>query len=70
MKKRICTINIPDQYLDCLESMVNLGFYPSRSEAIRAAIKQFLVDEPERSKLMDKETFHKGKAIEMKRMMH
>jgi Arc/MetJ-type ribon-helix-helix transcriptional regulator len=44
---RITTINIPDQYLDCLETLVNLGFYPSRSEAVREALKHFLSREAE-----------------------
>jgi len=39
---QICTINVPDSYLDCIEVLINMGFYPSRSEAVRAALKQFL----------------------------
>lgn len=42
---KIVTINIPNQYLDCIETMVNMGFYPSRSEAVRQALKQFLARE-------------------------
>lgn len=44
---RITTINIPDQYLDCIETLVNLGFFPSRSEAVREALKLFLSQEAE-----------------------
>ena len=47
MSMKIITINIPDQYLDCIESMVNMGYFPSRSEALRQAVKQFLICEPE-----------------------
>jgi Arc/MetJ-type ribon-helix-helix transcriptional regulator len=54
---KIVTINIPDQYLDCIESMVNLGFYPSRSEAVREALKQFIIHEANLSRDMEKETF-------------
>ena len=42
---KVITINIPDQYLECIEVMVNLGFFPSRSEAIRQALSRFLVME-------------------------
>jgi len=40
---KIATINIPDEYLNCIEDMVNLGIYPSRSECVREALKLFLV---------------------------
>lgn len=39
---KIVTINIPDQYLDAVEILVGAGFYPSRSEAIRQALKSFI----------------------------
>lgn len=42
---KIATINIPDDYLSCIEILVNLGYYPSRSEAVREALKQFLSHE-------------------------
>lgn len=44
-KLKIVTINIPEQYLDCLKTLVDLGYFPSRSEAVRQALKQFLTKE-------------------------
>ena len=38
---KIITINLPELYL----SANDLGIYPSRSEAIRIALKDFLDDE-------------------------
>jgi Arc/MetJ-type ribon-helix-helix transcriptional regulator len=67
---KICTINIPDQYLDCLEILVTLGYYPSRSEAVRVAIKQFLNSEPIMMDSMMKETFEEMKKIQMNSMIN
>jgi Arc/MetJ-type ribon-helix-helix transcriptional regulator len=39
---KICTINLPEQYVEALETLVDLGYYPSRSEAVREALRQFL----------------------------
>ncbi|MHA1620436.1 MAG: ribbon-helix-helix domain-containing protein [Promethearchaeota archaeon] len=60
-KIKIVTINIPDQYLDSIQTMVSLGFYPSRSEAVRQALKQFLVRETEFTDDMEPEKFAKLK---------
>jgi len=65
---KIVTINIPDQYLECLESMVNIGFFPSRSEAVREALKQFLITEVELNKSLDGDTFAILKRKQMKSM--
>lgn len=43
---KIVTINIPDQYLDAIEGLVNLGQYPSRSEVVRAALHRFFRSDP------------------------
>lgn len=58
---KIVTINIPDQYLDCIETMVNMGFYPSRSEAVRAAIKLFLQKEVNLNAGMQADAFYEMK---------
>ncbi len=42
---KIVTINIPEQYLDCLKTLIDLGYFPSRSEAVRQALNQFLTKE-------------------------
>lgn len=67
---KIVTINIPDQYLDCIESMVNLGFFPSRSEAVREALKQFLTNEVELNKGLDTSSFELMKRNQMESMIH
>jgi len=42
---RIITINLPDAYVDCIEQVHRLGFYPSRSEVVRVAVNAFLKKE-------------------------
>lgn len=41
---KIITINIPDQYLDAIQGFVDLGFFQSRSDFVRDAIKDFLMN--------------------------
>lgn len=69
MPMKIVTINIPDQYLGCLESMVNLGFFPSRSEAVREALKQFLTNEVDLNKGLDQDAFKMMKTTQMESML-
>ena len=42
---KIITINLPEHYLSAIQILNDLGVYPSRSEAIRIALKDFLDDE-------------------------
>jgi len=42
---RNCTICMPEKTLDALDTLVNLGYFPTRCEAIRHALRQFLEDE-------------------------
>lgn len=42
---KIITINLPELYLSSIQILNDLGVYPSRSEAIRMALKDFLEDE-------------------------
>ena len=42
---KIITINLPEKYLDAIQTLNDLGIYPSRSEAIRIALGDFLEDE-------------------------
>ncbi|MFX1498542.1 MAG: ribbon-helix-helix domain-containing protein [Promethearchaeota archaeon] len=44
---KIITINLPEKYLAAIQTLNDLGVYPSRSEAIRIALKDFLKDELE-----------------------
>jgi len=39
------TINLPDQYDEVIQKLITLKLIPSRSEAIRAALREFLLDE-------------------------
>lgn len=36
---RIVTLNLPELYVDALDNIVEAGIYPSRSEAIRVAVR-------------------------------
>ncbi|MHA1745704.1 MAG: ribbon-helix-helix domain-containing protein [Promethearchaeota archaeon] len=67
---RIVTINIPDQYLDCIQVLVNLGYYPSRSEAVRQALKRFLTEEDKMTTGMNPENFQALKSEQMEAMIH
>lgn len=42
---KIITINLPETYLDGIKTLSDLGIYASRSEAIRAALRDFLSNE-------------------------
>lgn len=43
---KIVTVNVPESYLESIEKLVgNEGLYPSRSELIRVAVREFLIRE-------------------------
>jgi len=43
---KICTVNIPESYIDAINKLIGEnGLYPSRSELIRCAVRQFLIKE-------------------------
>lgn len=42
---KIITINLPEKYLEAIQTLNDLGKYPSRSEAIRIALREFLTNE-------------------------
>jgi Arc/MetJ-type ribon-helix-helix transcriptional regulator len=54
---KIITINLPEKYLEAIQTLNDLGVYPSRSEAIRTALSQFLSDELKMFENLDEETF-------------
>ena len=54
---KIITINLPNKYLDAIQTLQDLGTIPSRSEAIRIALKDFLKNELEFYEDLDDETF-------------
>ena len=42
---KIITINLPEKYLAAIQILNDMGIYPSRSEAIRIALGDFLSNE-------------------------
>ena len=54
---KIITINLPEAYLSAISVLNDLGVYPSRSEAIRIALKDFLPKELKMFQELDTENF-------------
>ncbi len=54
---KIITINLPEKYLAAIQVLNDLGVYPSRSEAIRCALKDFLGNELIMFNNLEEETF-------------
>jgi len=54
---KIITINLPEKYLDAIQILNDLGMYPSRSEAIRIALHNFLANELKMYKDLDENSF-------------
>jgi len=42
---RVITLHLPEAHLKGLEDLVRAGIYPNRAEAIRMAIRDFLIDQ-------------------------
>ena len=42
---KIITINLPEKYLQAIQVLNDMDVYPSRSEAIRIALRNFLTKE-------------------------
>ncbi len=56
---KIITINLPEKYLSAIQILNDLGVYPSRSEAIRIALKDFLDDELKMYETLEDKPFKK-----------
>ena len=54
---KIITINLPEKYLSAIQTLNDLGIYPSRSEAIRVALRDFLTDELKMDQDLGEESF-------------
>jgi Arc/MetJ-type ribon-helix-helix transcriptional regulator len=54
---KIITINLPEKYLSDIQILNDLGVYPSRSEAIRIALRDFLKEESKMFNDLDDESF-------------
>lgn len=54
---KIVTINVPESYIDIMEYLTGEnGLYPSRSELIRCAVREFLIKELKMTKKFEKHT--------------
>ncbi len=56
-KIKIITINLPEKYLSAIQVLNDLGIYPSRSEAIRNALADFLDKEMKMDEELAEEHF-------------
>jgi len=54
---KIITINLPEKYLEAIQILNDLNIYPSRSEAIRNALHDFLSDELKMYEDLDRDSF-------------
>ncbi len=54
---KIITINLPEKYLQAIQILNDMGVYPSRSEAIRIALNEFLAKELKMYKDLDDDSF-------------
>jgi Arc/MetJ-type ribon-helix-helix transcriptional regulator len=52
---KIVTVNVPESYIHAIEKLVGEnGLYPSRSELIRVAVREFLLKEIKMEEAMKK----------------
>ncbi len=52
---KIVTVNVPESYLESIKRLIGgNGLYPSRSELIRVAVREFLIKELRRANEMIK----------------
>ena len=56
---KIITINLPEQYLNAIQTLIDLEFYPNRSEVIRLALEDFLESELQFDTILNPENFKK-----------
>ncbi|MFX1567637.1 MAG: ribbon-helix-helix domain-containing protein [Promethearchaeota archaeon] len=54
---KIITINLPEKYLQAIQILNDMGVYPSRSEAIRIALDEFLSNELKMYRDLDDDSF-------------
>ena len=56
---KIITINLPEQYISAIQTLQDLGICPSRSQAIRTALMEFLGEELKMFNDLETNTFKK-----------
>ncbi len=54
---KIITINLPEKYLQAIQILNDMDVYPSRSEAIRIALHDFLTKELNMFKELEDDSF-------------
>ena len=42
---RVVTVHLPEVYLDAIDELVRRKLYPNRAEAIRMAVRDFIMEE-------------------------
>ena len=56
---KIVTVNVPESFLEAIKRLVGEGgLYPSRSELIRVAVREFLIRELKMAKNLNKHEQH------------
>lgn len=63
---RICTINVPNAYLECISVLTDMGYFPSRSEAVRQALAKFVSKELGNMEQLTGENFKEIKQEQLK----
>jgi len=66
---RVTTINLPNIFVDAIRVLTDLGYYESRSQAVRQALKQFLTNEAMLIEELIPENFKEMKEQQMKAML-
>lgn len=54
---KIITINLPEKYIEAIQVLNDLAIYPSRSEAVRVALRDFLTNEFKLSQEIEEDHF-------------
>ena len=66
---KIVTINVPESYIDAIAKLTgDGGLYPSRSELIRNAVREFLLKELRLAKAMARFKAEKPPMEELKKI--
>lgn len=67
---KIITINLPEKYLQAIQILNDMGTYPSRSEAIRMALHDFLAKELKMYNDLDDDSFRMLMRSKKSKMNH
>ena len=54
---RVVTVKMPEAYVEAIDELVKMGRYTSRSEAIRAAVRELLRRELWIKEMYDEDNF-------------